>query len=226
MSENHELSVAEEFGLSVSKPQPVARLQQGGKIVPWLKVIDKNSTEAKDVTNIGKILHFKSSDNYERLGDSVLVFNAGYMFKAIRYEPELEISYDPDSDLFASIEKQANQAGSGNPGAQYGAEFFFVLEDGSVATMFLASKSARLKIPEFDAQAGKFCKILTEFIDPPKTKYSWWAPAITGSSESFDFFATQSEIQDTLAYLKGRTERVANSGEKVEEEEDASDGGR
>lgn len=217
---SNELSIAQELGLAVTRPEKKAEgMVTGGKIVPWLKLVGSNSSEAnKDPSLIGNYALYSSSSEFEKREKPILAYCLGFVYKAVRFEPNLEISYDPESELFRSIEAQANKGG--DSGAQYGAEFMFCLEDGKVVTLLLGSKSARNKIPEFDVLVGKFCKIGAEFIDPPKSKYSWWCPAVSPTQDAFEITNIES-INAEVNYLKNRDDLKAAGVEVVEGSSDS-----
>lgn len=201
--------------------EELAKVSGGGKYFPRIQLMISQSKPCKKPIEDGgfPVNHYAlvQGQNLVDLGRQVDVLPLVYRPKALDTSETIINSYTPSSEQFQRIMAEAEVKDSG---CTYGPEYLcWIPSKEEFATFFMNSVSARNEAPALKARMGKPCTLKSQHIDPPKSKYDWYAPSVVPCSTPFDMPTKKALLDATERYNALEDTKI----EKVTEGEDADE---
>jgi hypothetical protein len=137
---------------------------------------------------------FRSSDDMVDLGEEVDVLLICSRPKAMEISDEITSIYDIEHSEWERISYNADN--TKDSGCMYGAEYLVWAPSIGFATFYLGSKSSRREIPIFEQNMKKIVRLSSKFIDPKRSKHSWWSIKVEASPNYFSEWPEQGELDD------------------------------
>ena len=185
-----ELVVKGQQSMDVFKEIAGAR---SSKYNPRIKLIGKGSNLVGiDSIKAGDYVAISSKESRVHLGNSTDCVVLAWRPTALEIGDEIITCHDIETDLFKSIQEKSEIADSG---CMFGPEFLLYIKDlGGFANYLCSTKTERNESSELGALVGKPATLKSHFIDPVKSKHSWWGPKFSACSTPFDL--PSKEIMD------------------------------
>ena len=142
-----------------------------GSFLPRLQVMQGSSGPVKEKkVAIGNLALIKGKDVID-LGEEVAAIVISWRSKAMDFDNTVSY-YDKNSSSFKEIERKSKVE---KQGFGVGPEFLIWLVDQKeLATLFCASATLQREAPNVKAKMGDKCILASNYIDPPKSKFSWY----------------------------------------------------
>ena len=201
--------------------EELAVVSSGGKYFPRLRLMIANSKPCKKPLDEGgfPVNHYAlvQGQNLQDLGKHLDVLPLVYRPKALDTSETIINSYTPSSEQFQRIMAEADVKDSG---CTFGPEYLcWVPSIKAFATFFMNSVSSRNEAPAMKARLGKPCTLKSQHIDPPKSKYDWYAPTVVACTTPFEMPLKKDLLAATEKYNALEDTKI----EKVSEETPGDD---
>jgi hypothetical protein len=165
--------------VQVYSDQDFDAVAKGGDFLPRLQLMISQSQPCKDGSF--PVNHYALVEGQQNtdLGDAVDILPICWRPKALKIDGESVLTfYDPAAVEFKDIQAQSAETDSG---CMYGPEFLvWIPSVKKLATFFFGSKSSRREAPNLRARLQQAATAKSKKIET--TKYTWFAPVITGCS--------------------------------------------
>lgn len=154
-----------------------------------------------------------TKDSVEDLGKAFDAIPLSYRFKAVQFTgDEIIASYDPQSEIFKSIQAQSDTEDSG---CMFGIEFMLWLTDSSkFVTYHLSSKSARREAKPLRSMLGQAVTIEVEL--KKGKKYSYHIPKVMKCSSAVSNLPDPALMKVELERFKNTTGTEASTETEME----------
>ena len=166
------------------------KVSKSSDYLPRIDLLTGNNRFVQDgVASIGDWALMRDKDNYDEMGRSWVGLLVSWRPVAMRFQPEFEAQYNPDSDEFKSIEAQA-LGGTGLTGAAFGPQYLVWLpEFDTLATWFLGNKTGRNEskniIPLLPSEGGTgLINVETQMLSNKKNR--WPGPKVSAVELSIE----------------------------------------
>lgn len=182
------------------------------KFLPRLQLFTSNSDPVKEgKIPMGTYGLVTGKDQITTLGDEVSVLVLAWRPKALDLGgDDIVSSFDHNSDLFKSIQKQAEVP---NSGCMFGPEFLVWIPSlETFATFFMGSKSMRRESPNVKALLGGPATLKVTLIKTPK--YKWHNTITTKCSTPFNI----PDLDDVLTHVEVFNNPPAEEKEPADQE--------
>lgn len=144
--------------------------------LPRIKLCQGQSKEVgrKKVKSPGNFALIKTKEDIEDLGDEVEIVICAGRPKAMSTGDTIISIFEDDSPEFKRIQADSKVKDSG---CFYGPEYLVYLPSHECfATLFLNNPTARREAGAFHARLGNAALLVSNFIEPEGSKYSWYGP--------------------------------------------------
>lgn len=148
--------------------------------MPYIQLMGSGSNAVKErKISVGNFALCRGKDDFDDLGEEALVVVCNYRARAMEFgDSGVQSYYDPENTEFQRIKEVA--LGSGGD-CSYGLEYLLWLpEQGVFATYFGGNATARKRVEDFIGVMKKPATMKSVYIDPPRSKFSWYGPTIEG----------------------------------------------
>lgn len=199
--------------------EELAKVSTSGNWFPRLQLMIASSKPCKNPLVKFPLNHYAlvRGQNLTDLGEHVDVLPLIFRPKALDTSETIINVYTPSSEQFQRIMAEAEVKDSG---CTFGPEFLcWVPSQKEFATFFMNSVSSRNEAPAMKARMGKPCTLKSQYINPDKSKYDWYAPTVVACSTPFDMPLKKDLLDATERYNALEDTKI----EKVGEEEAAGD---
>lgn len=164
-------------------------------------------------------------ENVTHLGESFSVLVLAWRPKAMRFAPDVLSYHDPSSEEFQKIIAESDAPGQSSTG--YGPEYLLWLPApySCYATYFFSNPTERREVANLETYMRGAATISANFIDPPKSRFSWWGPQITKCAQAFDI-PTKEDDPEWFTTLDQTVSKFKNPPENEVETADDDAGDR
>lgn len=200
--------------------EELAVVSTAGKWFPRLQLMIANSKPCKNPQVKFPVNHYAMvrGQTLTDLGEHVDVLPLVYRPKALDTSETIINNYTPSSEQFQRIMSTAEN--EKDSGCTYGPEYLCWLpSQKEFVTFFMNSVSSRNEAPAMKARLGKPCTLKSQYINPDKSKYDWYAPTVVACSTPFEMPTKKDLLDATERYNALEDTKI----EKVIEEQAGDD---